>query len=62
LGGVLIVTFRNSIAKFRLFSLPDLYPASCIRERSDVGGQASIATETVAPLLFCGKVSKRSFI
>jgi len=38
LGGVQIVTVRISIAYFRLFSLTDLHPASCIREHSNVGG------------------------
>jgi len=51
---VLIVTFRNSIANFRLFSPTnptDLHPASCTWEHSNMGGQASITTGTVA-LLF----------
>jgi hypothetical protein len=51
LGGVLIVTFRNSIANSCLFSLTNLHPASCTWEHSNMSGQVSITTGTVA-LLF----------
>jgi len=51
LGGVLIVTFRNSIVNFHLFSLSDPHLASC-----NMGGQTSITTGTVA-LLFKPRAS-----